>query len=157
MTSEANKSTEPDIYCAVLDSGDMAVVRVIGRGSFLNSVPFKRFADHLIKGGHPAKFIVDLGKCETMDSTFMGVLASVSIAQSKREHEKVVAPNAHDHVGHILTTLGLSPLVEVNDSHGVKAAIDRAAAEPMLVPADNKPVVRIEQLLHTLEAHKTLV
>ncbi len=77
MTQPVSKSTsqETDVYCAVLDDDDIAVVRVVGRGTFQNSVPVKQLADLLQKGGHPRKFVLDVSQCETLDSTFLGVLA----------------------------------------------------------------------------------
>ena len=157
MTSSSTTSRNPDtdIRCAVLEDDDIAVVRVFGRGSFLNSVPFKRFADHLQTQGHPRQFLVDLAQCETMDSTFMGVLASVSIAQTKSGREKLLVANANDHVRRLLKTLGLTHLLSIHDGDHADRAISKA--EEHLQAPSSGPVSRLDQILHTLEAHKTLV
>lgn len=156
----SNSSTQPrnpesDIRCAVLENDDIAVVRVIGRGSFLNSVPFKRFADHLQAQGHPGKFLVDLAQCETMDSTFMGVLASISIAQTKSGRDRLLVANANEHVRRLLKTLGLTHLLSIHDGDHAERAISKA--EDHLETPDTGPISRLDQILHTLEAHKTLV
>lgn len=154
-TSPTSRNPESDLRCAVLDDGMIAVVRVIGRGSFLNSIPFKRFADHLQTKGRPGQFLVDLAQCETMDSTFMGVLASVSIGQTKGGREKLLVANANDHVRRLLKTLGLTHLLCIHDCDRANQAIQRA--EGSMQSPDSGEVSRIDQILLTLEAHKTLV
>lgn len=146
---------EQSISCALLDGEDCAVVRVVGRGNFLNSVPLKRFADHLNARNEPKVFILDLQECETLDSTFMGVIASVSITQTRGDRHKLVVANASDHIRRLLKTLGLTHLLDLRDGSSQKAALERASSH--LRPADDREVTRTEQILHTLDAHKTLV
>lgn len=141
--------------CAVLESEDLAVVRVRGRGTFQNSVPLKRFADLLQSQQRPKRFIVDLGECETLDSTFMGVLASISLAQTKANRQRVLVAHANDHVKKLLKTLGLTHLLDLHEGDNANKAIQKAESE--MKPADASPITRLDQLLHTLEAHKTLV
>ena len=81
--TEIVEEAAKDIQYALLDQDNVAVVRVTGRGTFLNSVPLKKFADQLTADGKPRQFIIDLKDCETLDSTFMGVLASISLRQTR--------------------------------------------------------------------------
>ncbi|MEQ8822141.1 MAG: STAS domain-containing protein [Sumerlaeia bacterium] len=148
-------SPEQDIHCAVLSDDDIAVVRVHGRGSFQNSVFLERFAKHLQEQGRPAEFIVDLGECETLDSTFMGMLASVSQTQKRAGRHQLVVVNVNDHVRRLLKTLGLTYLLEIHESETTRATDALAKAD--LKPAEQEDISRLDQILHTLEAHKTLV
>ena len=54
-------------------NGDVHV-RIAGRGTFQNGQPLRRYAVEMIGKG-VRQFVVDLGACEGMDSTFLGVLA----------------------------------------------------------------------------------
>jgi anti-anti-sigma regulatory factor len=53
-------------------------VRVVGRGTFQNGQPLRRFAVEMIELGRRI-FIVDLALCDGMDSTFLGVLAGIGL------------------------------------------------------------------------------
>ena len=53
-------------------------VRVSGRGSFQNSSPLKDFAKEMLSRGYKT-FVIDLGECPVMDSTFMGTLAGIAL------------------------------------------------------------------------------
>jgi len=157
--NRAPNAAEMNVSCAMLPDEDIAVVRLTGRGNFQNSVPLKRFADHLQAAGRPRQFILDLGNCETMDSTFLGVLASVSIAQAKGGRSKVIIVHANDHVKKLLKTLGIAKLVEIHDSGSRDTQQDEEAiarAEGNMKPAESSPVSRVDQICVTLEAHKTL-
>jgi len=147
---DPNKS----ILCAVVDDGEIALVRVVGRGNFSNSVALKRFAAHVQKASDKKPtFILDLGECEAMDSTFMGVLASIAIIQTQTFQNKVIVLNANDHCRRLLKNLGLSHLVEIRQ--GQLAEADRGAAS--LQPAAATNVSHLEQICMTLQAHKELV
>src|SRR5260370_38068140 len=53
-------------------------VRVEGNGSSTNSTALRDFAKEMIHRG-AREFIVDLCNCPVMDSTFMGMLAGISL------------------------------------------------------------------------------
>ena len=58
-------------------NGDVHV-HVAGRGTFQNGQPLRRYAVEMIGQG-ARQFVVDLGQCEGMDSTFLGVLAGIGL------------------------------------------------------------------------------
>lgn len=147
---------ESAVLCAVLDGDKAAVVRVEGRGNFMNSVPLKKFSDRLHSEGNPSQFIFDLTKCETMDSTFMGVLAAISIGQARSGRRKVVVANPNEHVVRLLKTLGLINLLEILDPLRAEEENALRQAESMLAPATPSPVSHKDQISHTLEAHRLL-
>lgn len=153
-SAETQRQAQNLVQCAVLDDGDVAIVRLNGRGSFLNSMPFKQFADHLAKQNKPREFIVDLAECETMDSTFLGVLAAISIAQERGGRPRVVVLNASDHVVRLLRTLGLMRLVDTNA--GASALTAARVADSSFSAAADGGATRDERASHALEAHKLL-
>lgn len=153
-SAEIQRLALNSVQCAVLDGGDVAIVRLNGRGSFLNSMPFKQFADQLAKHSHPREFIVDLAECETMDSTFLGVLAAISIAQERAGRPRVVVLNASDHVVRLLKTLGLLRLVDTEGGAGNQAAA--RAMDSDFKPAAESGATRDERVSHALEAHRLL-
>ncbi len=156
-TAASQNKIDKSILCAVLDNQRVAIVRVVGRGTFVNSVPLKRFADHLAGHEKPETFIMDLENCETMDSTFMGVLASISIAQERAKRHRVVVANPNEHVVKLLKTLGLMRLLDVHEPDKKKDRELISKAENDLKPADSETITHVEQINHTLKAHKTLV
>lgn len=141
------------ISCAVLDGGEIALVRISGRGCFSNSLAMKRFASHAQKRGADLKFIVDLKDCDSMDSTFMGVMAGIVIHHTQNKMPKVIVINAGDHCKKCLKNLGLLPLLDVRAGH-VKE-LDRA--EDALAPAPVAEPSRLDQICLTLQAHQQLV
>jgi anti-anti-sigma regulatory factor len=96
---------------------DVIHVRVVGRGTFQNSQPLRRFADEMIDSGW-REFVFDLSQCQGMDSTFLGTLAGVAL---RLKHD---ARGGSIHVIHatasqrdLIHTLGLDRLfvVEADD------------------------------------------
>ena len=57
---------------------DEVHIRVVGRGTFQNGQPLRRYALEMMERGL-RQFIVDLGECDGMDSTFLGVLAGIGL------------------------------------------------------------------------------
>lgn len=151
----ANPQVDPSrtILCAVLDEGQIALVRVLGRGNFGNSLPLKKFAGHVSRLSNEQKFIVDLHECETMDSTFMGVLAGICINANQRPGSKVIVLNANDQCQRLLKNLGLTHLLELRA--GTTGEVERA--EAVLRPVESVEANRVEKICLTLQAHKDLV
>ncbi len=70
--SEAAKGIS--VNCA----GQNVHVRVVGRGTFQNGQPLRRYAQDMLTQGCD-QFFVDLNQCQGMDSTFLGVLAGIGL------------------------------------------------------------------------------
>ena len=56
---------------------DLIIIRIEGKGSWVESKPFLDFAETQLKKGK--KIVVDLSDCELLDSTFLGTLAYLSL------------------------------------------------------------------------------
>ena len=122
-------------------------VKVEGRGTFQNSPGVKEFVKRMIDRGQ-RNFIVDLGKCELMDSTFMGTLAGIALRLREIGEGGLHAINVNDRNGSLLESLGLDQLFSVDSGSGNFAPpeLKQAAAAGT---ADAKNVV--------LSAHEALV
>lgn len=120
-------------------------------------MPLRQLADHLRERGKPHDFIVDLSECPTMDSTFLGGLAAVSIAQKRGGRSPVVVVNANTQVRRLFKTLGLMQVLEVAEDPASASAKYVAACREEMAPAPvSGAVSHKDQIAHTLEAHKIL-
>src|SRR5919204_5152844 len=66
-------------------NGPAVWVRVEGKGNFLNSGNLKEFAREMVDRGY-REFVIDLGNCAMMDSTFMGTMAGVALRLKELGH-----------------------------------------------------------------------
>jgi len=87
-------------------------VKVDGRGTFLNSPGIKEFVKKMIQRGH-RDFVVDLGGCELMDSTFMGTLAGVALRLREIGQGGLKTVNVNIRNASLLESLGLDHLFSV--------------------------------------------
>ena len=78
-----------------------AFVKIPGRANFSSSVDFKTLVSELRARGVD-HYVLDLGECVTMDSTFLGVLAGIALrhadakdnsAPGNRLHLDLLNPN----------------------------------------------------------------
>jgi len=71
--NEKNKS-----IFSVDASGDIVVLKINGRASYLTSAPVNNLFSHLLDRGKN-QFLVDFKNCLGMDSTFLGILAGAAM------------------------------------------------------------------------------
>jgi len=151
----AETATADDTISFAELTGGIAVIRVSGRGSFANSVEMKSLADHLAgkTGAGHYRFLLDLSHCETMDSTFMGVLASIGLRHLRDTSKPLVIVNANEQTARLLSTLGLSHFVNVRAAgHADAPVLDSS----MFQVAGQKEISRTERIIHMIEAHQQL-
>ncbi len=154
-TNGQNKEDDQkkNVLLALMEDDGLAVVRVIGRANFVNSMPLKKFSQKVAEWPKPIKYIIDLGQCETMDSTFMGVIAGICISQSSKGAGKVIVVNANEHCQRLLKNLGLTHLLEMR----LCAVEDIPGIEEKLKPCNVGAISKLDQICLTLQAHKNLV
>jgi anti-anti-sigma regulatory factor len=87
-------------------------MKLEGRGTFENSKCVKEFVQRMISKGHN-EFVLDLEKCELMDSTFMGTLASVAFSLRDLETGLLRVVRANSQNFSLLEGLGLDHLFQV--------------------------------------------
>jgi len=126
------------------------LVKVKGRGSFQNSSGLKEFGKQMIQRGYRS-FVIDLGQCELMDSTFMGTLAGLALRLREMGHGKLSVVNASERNWDLLSNLGLDRLMEVADPGAAPAASDEN-----LAPAEGESSSQAHKE-NVLTAHQALV
>lgn len=131
---------------------DIVVVHIVGRGSFHNSMELRRLADVMSEGDKKPQFIIDLEECATMDSTFMGVLASIGLKQLKTTGIKLIVANANDQNVRLLQTLGLSQFMTIRHSQADAPQVSDEDFQCLI----REDVTRTDRILHMIEAHKDL-
>lgn len=132
----------------------MVVVRVNGRATFKVSPSLRHIFDTVRDREPPPRFIFDLDHCTTMDSTFMGTLASIGIHQRRRHGNCPIVTNIHPHVRQLLNGLGLKYILDMR-------AEDRDGAPPVSDADFEKPdapePAPIDRILMMIEAHEKLM
>lgn len=141
-------------------------MKIDGRGTFENCQCVKDFVQRMILKGHH-EFVLDLEKCELMDSTFMGTLASVAFTLQDLEDGLLRVVRANPRNFSLLESLGLDNLFQVEPYPGDpaphslhktplseeepearKSAI--LSAHEALVDADPRNAVRFQDVIEYL-------
>jgi len=86
------------------------IICVRGRATFKVSPSLKEFASAAIDEG-VSSVIFDLARCESMDSTFMGVLAGLALRLRKEADGRVTVVNLTPRTSGLLEQLGLDHLL----------------------------------------------
>jgi anti-anti-sigma factor len=136
---------------------DPVVIRVEGRASFQNSASMHDFIAECIRKGK-TRFVVDFQKCESMDSTFLGVLAGAAV-----ELRKPGATAPQNTSGSLVFARMSQRNLELARNLGLHhlATIDRGDF-PMhfgapCAPLSPKALTEIEHAKLALEAHENLL
>ena len=109
-------------------------IRVIGRGAFQNSRPLRRCAAEMIQRGH-RQFMLDLGQCAGMDSTFLGVLTGIGLALRQQNPPGLLhVINANCHNRDLLQSLWLDRLFSVAPDTAERSDFKAAGGEFQKLP-----------------------
>ena len=124
-------------------------MKVDGRGTFENSQCVKEFVGRMIDKGRQ-EFVLDLGACELMDSTFMGMLTSVAFQLREVQSGKLRVVRANERNFSLLESLGLDHLfhVEPEPAPNAPSAL-KVASAASTTPEEQKTAILI--------AHEALV
>ncbi len=146
----------------VCPAQDSLFVRVVGRGTFQNSRPLRSYLQEALNQGI-VRFVIDLGACQGMDSTFLGVLAGLGLRLRQMKGGGVQIVNAAPRNLDLLQTLGLDRLLEVSSTAapaGPGQPMPPANAFQLLSESDvealTRPLDRDETADLMLEAHENL-
>ncbi|MDB6072522.1 MAG: anti-sigma-factor antagonist [Verrucomicrobiaceae bacterium] len=131
-------------------------LRIEGKGCFQNSVDVKRVVRSMMEKG-TRNFVVDLDRCPTMDSTFLGTLTGIALRLRESGGGRLTVLNANARNQQLLTSLGLDHVLEV-DTEGTAWSEERliAAAELGQCESCERAPTKSDQAEHVLEAHKAL-
>ena len=143
--------TEPIQYARFPDG--IVVIRVCGKGTYQQSGSLLHILE-LTRNSDATRYIFDLDQCTTMDSTFMGSLASIGLYQRRELGSSVILTNIKDHVRTLLNTLGLQYILDLRPG---RADLPEGAREEVFRPAGAPEASPIDRLLMMIEAHERLV
>lgn len=145
------ENTDSIIQFATLDN-DIVVIRLKGRADFNKAPILKQLCDHLADTKPDTKFILDLEECETMDSSFLGVLASIGVKQTRSGNQKAIVVNANKHTKNLIETLGLKYILDLRQT---LPEVDLGKIE--FQDKEQEEISKVEQIAIMIEAHKELV
>lgn len=132
-------------------SSDPVVVRISGRASFQNSACLRDFVTEMLRQ-EKTRFVLDFQNCNSMDSTFLGVLAGVALELKKRPGggSLVVARMGPRNI-ELVRNLGLHRLLTIDAGVGGE---NQGGGEKPLYCGDQS---ELESARLVLEAHENLV
>lgn len=135
---------------------NIVVIRVCGRGNHQNSLALRKVFDLTSNSEACPQYIIDLEKCSSMDSTFMGVVATLGLNQSRRTGCNTILLHMNSTVWEQLDLLGLHFILEMRDSAGDDSA-SRAARKAEFEPVEAPEVSKLERIVLMIEAHERLI
>ena len=125
------------------------LIKVSGRANFDYAVPLRELADKITSGSW---IQFDMEYCETMDSTFMGVLTMLAL-KSRKCGFQIMLINASAQLNKLLRDLGVAKLFKFISGEENTSVQSGSASEV--------PVAGSSSLLATaqtvVDAHKTLI
>jgi anti-sigma B factor antagonist len=133
-------------------TGKTVQIRLQSKGSFQNSPALKEFAKEMFDRGYRT-FVVDLGRCPVMDSTFMGTLAGIALRLREAGSGSLQVVNVNERNYELLRNLGLNNLFEIGSKSAEPSPVE--AGSTALDQQD--AVSRSGQAECMIEAHEALV
>ncbi|MDF9828258.1 anti-sigma B factor antagonist [Ereboglobus sp. PH5-10] len=129
---------------------DPVVIRITGRASFQNSATINDFISECMRQGK-TRFVIDFQDCESMDSTFLGVLAGAALKLRKCDSGSLVLARMGKRNLELARNLGLQHLATVE-----------CGDFPMNFGAPNTPLsaramTELDHARLALEAHENLL
>lgn len=140
---------------SVAITGDTAIVKVNGRGSFKVSSALKSFGDSVIKK-KMSLVLIDMIHCIGMDSTFMGVLAGVA-SRLKPQHGKIVLVNCSPRTRGLVATLGLDQLIASYEAGQTPDEYEGKLTGRVSDKLETATGADVETVKTMLDAHQNLV
>lgn len=143
--------TPSNLHVCIVD--DVAHIKVTGRANFASGVQFKMLVNELKERGFN-HFVLEVGECMTMDSTFLGVLAGLvlQLHNDRQNTDRITLElkNPNQRVVELLDNLGVSHLFEIRQGCAVPDKAYHAAD-------DGPNPSRAEVSQTCLEAHQVLM
>lgn len=133
---------------------DVVIVRVIGRANLDLSPQLKILANYMNSKDYSPRYIMDLEDCSTMDSTFMGVLATMAMHQITCLKDRLIVLNANSTTRRQMDTLGLKYVLSIRQVPEEHAPISQEI-DYKVATAINPS--RAEHIAHMIESHQALI
>ena len=87
-----------------------AYIRIRGRATFMLANDFRDYVKGQIETGRGV--LIDLSECTTLDSTFVGMITSLTLKYREQDGSCIKLFNISSHVREILQTLGLLDILD---------------------------------------------
>lgn len=136
-----------DLKITAMNEGYL--IEVSGRANFDYAVPLRELAEKLLPGNW---LQFDMEYCETMDSTFMGVLTMLALKLRKSNSPQIMLINASSQLNKLLRDLGVAKLFKFVSGSGSSALASQGTAVEL---PGKKSLLNTAQTV--VDAHKTLV
>ena len=101
--------------------GNVVTFKIVGVGTFHTAVGFKTTYTQLLADG-ATDFILDLGECELLDSTFLGTILGLALKVRQLEppgHVHVIKLN--DMIRSLFRGTGLDQIFDMTDPTEIKS------------------------------------
>ncbi len=134
-------------YLEVAETENTAYVKIHGKGTFKLAPDFKDFVEREMAKNFRG-VLVDLYSCETLDSTFIGTITSLTLKYSKDKKSRIRLFNVNNHIRSILKNLGLINILDIFD--------ENANDTPNFSSYNHKDKSKVEIAGLMLDAHETL-
>ncbi|GAB4323477.1 MAG: hypothetical protein Kow0059_18850 [Candidatus Sumerlaeia bacterium] len=148
----SEKSNKLPIECCTIDH--TIVIRVEGRATFKHAAPLKDYFDRLLQRDEPCEVIIDLNRCDTLDSTFLGILAGMSTSMKKKGWSRICLVNMNSTIQRLVKIIGLDRVVSTYPPLDLP---EGEQVEYVQLDAGDKSMDRKQQILFMLDAHKQLL
>src|ERR1017187_9779132 len=139
---------------SVLVGKNFACVKICGRANFASSPDFKTLLNELAQRGY-GHFIIELGECVLMDSTFLGVLSGFGMKLNPAGAPAARGIELHNpsaRVSELLDNLGAAHLFKTTTGPLQLPAEVQATCTPESKNPTHEEITRT-----SLEAHQTLM
>ena len=148
--------TPPPSQILAATADNCTLVAVIGSATFKLAPAFKQ-ATQAARLAGSALIVVDMAACRSMDSTFMGGLASLAFSLQKSEGTRLVLVNLGPTTSNLLKGLGLHRLLITYSAGALPPGLgDFSRLVQSLRPIDTETAVPREMAALMYDAHETL-
>ncbi len=138
------------ILVAVFDK--TIYVKPMGHATQENCLGLPDFIKAMFRQGC-TNIIFDLGDCNAMDSTFLGVVASAAMSSSRGQGKGVLVVNASEDAKHEFEMIGLTPVIAFKDEPcEMPSELELSQIDFVHLPSDER-----ERLKKIKEMHEQLI
>ncbi len=149
-----NPPAENQILAATAEN--CTLVAVIGAATFKLAPAFKQ-ATQAARLAGSAWIVVDMAACRSMDSTFMGAIASMGFALQKADSPQFVLINLRTSAASLLKGLGVDRILKIYPAGTLPAGMgDLSPLVQNLQPVETDPSSEQAMAVLMYDAHETL-
>jgi len=144
----------PQVLAATTD--ECTLVAVSGAATYKLAPSFKQATQAALLAGS-LLIVVDMAACSSMDSTFMGSIASLGFAQHKSGSTPLILINLRPNAAALLRGLGVDRILQVYPAGALPEGLGNLS--PLvdnLQPVQTEPTTEHELAALMYDAHETL-